>query len=341
MTGLSRSVVAQTVGEMVAEGLLVQAERDAIDARESDANRLRARGRPSAVLQVAARPGAVGAVELGHHHVAIAVGDLLSHVLFQEEKAFAVDTGAAPTFELVDAMLSSALRRLAMSREDLRAVTVSLPFPVVGGIVEPYGDVPGWRGVRPGDLLRLPAGTEVVTENDANMGAWGEYTHGPDHRAGTLAYFRIGDGLGSGLVIGGEVFGGAHGMTGEIGHVTVPGCSLPCRCGRIGCVDAVVTAATSESATTTDVRAAGDAVGTVLAQIASFLDPHVIVMGGALGVGSPEFLTAVTTAYHAHGVPNGRVAIRPARLGLNAERRGALDRATQVGWASHILPGIG
>lgn len=337
LTGLSRSVISQVVAELVAEGLLVQSERDVDDSGAMSV--ARGRGRPSVALQVAARPGQVAAVEFGHHHVGIAVGDLLNRVHFEERWDFPVDVGAPPAFEFVGAMLGAALKELQISEGELLAVAVSTPFPVVHGTVHPYGDVPGWRQARPEDLMNLP-GTAIVIDNDANLGAWGEYICAPDNRVGSLAYFRIGDGLGAGLVVDGQVFGGAHGMSGEIGHVAVTGCTVRCRCGRVGCLDALVSAATA-TATTAAVQAAGAAVGTTLAQLASFFDPDVIVLGGSLGFGNPAFFHAAMTAYHAHGIPDRRVTIQRAQLGLNAERAGAFDRACQAGWLHHIVPGIG
>ena len=48
----------------------------------------------------------------------------------------------------------------------------------------------------------------------------------------------IGDGIGSGLVVDGDVVHGAHGMAGEIGHTMYVPDGRPCRCGNFGCVEA-------------------------------------------------------------------------------------------------------
>ncbi len=82
----------------------------------------------------------------------------------------------------------------------------------------------------------------VVSENDANAGAYAELVCGAAVGVQHMAYLTLGTGLGSGFVLNGSLFTGASGYGGEFGHtVLVPGGRL-CGCGRRGCVETLVSA---------------------------------------------------------------------------------------------------
>jgi glucokinase len=84
------------------------------------------------------------------------------------------------------------------------------------------------------DAVRLP----VVVENDANVAAWAEFRYGAARDAAdSMVMFTIGTGIGGGIVLGGELIRGAHGIAAELGHMlAVPG-GHSCGCGRRGCVE--------------------------------------------------------------------------------------------------------
>ncbi|WP_344616563.1 ROK family transcriptional regulator [Dactylosporangium salmoneum] len=323
--GLSRSAVAQTVAELVAEGLLT----------EHTADREERRGRPSTKLRLVRHRGWVGAIDLGHRHVAVSVGDMHHNVIDEQRVPRRVDQGAREALSQAHTMLTDALDRHGVHRGDLRAVGVTVPFPVIGHTVRPIGNVPGWDGARPSELLGLPSATAVIVDNSSDLGAWGEFIEAGAPEVRSLIYVSAGDGVGGGLVINGQIFSGTHGISGEIGHVRVPGCRLRCRCGRTGCLDALVSAASTGNARS--MRTAGEAIGMVLAQIASFVDPDLVVLGGSLGSSNPEFVRSASDAYGSHELSR-RATFTAARLGARSALWGAFDRATQEAWAVACLP---
>jgi len=82
-------------------------------------------------------------------------------------------------------------------------------------------------------------GLPTVTDNDANVAAWGEYRAGAGRGMGDLLLVTVGTGIGGGIVAGGSLFRGAHGFAAEIGHIIVePGGPL-CGCGNYGCWEQV------------------------------------------------------------------------------------------------------
>jgi glucokinase len=171
----------------------------------------------------------------------------------------------------------------------------------VAGLVDwPEGRVrwsftPGYNGVELRRLLTEATGLNVIVDNDANAAAWGETNGETDGEANGpsdyLAMFCVGSGLGSGFVLGGDVYRGATGIAAEVGHLPVNSAGTEaCGCG----CDLVGTLSTLAS-------------GFALARAAQRLaeaDPDGLI--ARLGKGS-------------HGV-TGRTVTEAARLGDPAAR---------------------
>ncbi|TDJ06938.1 MAG: ROK family protein [Deltaproteobacteria bacterium] len=80
---------------------------------------------------------------------------------------------------------------------------------------------------------RLP----LVIENDANCAAFGEYKFGAGLGFKTLIMITLGTGVGGGIILNGEIWNGAHGMGGEIGHIKIYPDGNKCNCGNRGCLE--------------------------------------------------------------------------------------------------------
>jgi len=76
--------------------------------------------------------------------------------------------------------------------------------------------------------------------NDAEMGAHGERRFGAARGCRDFIYVKASHGIGAALVLNGEVYRGATGAAGEIGHVQLAGARGLCRCGNLGCLETVV-----------------------------------------------------------------------------------------------------
>ncbi|MBI1349792.1 MAG: ROK family glucokinase [Actinomycetales bacterium] len=94
-----------------------------------------------------------------------------------------------------------------------------------------------WSQVPVRALLEASTGLPVVVENDGNIAAWGEYRFGAGRGMGDLVLVTVGTGIGGGIVINGQLFRGAHGAAGEIGHINAVPDGRPCGCGRNGCLE--------------------------------------------------------------------------------------------------------
>jgi len=80
-------------------------------------------------------------------------------------------------------------------------------------------------------------GVPVRVENDVKAAALGAYAlHGG---TGTMAYLNLGTGIAAGIVADGELWRGARGAAGEVGHISVDPNGPVCRCGQRGCIEAL------------------------------------------------------------------------------------------------------
>ena len=100
-----------------------------------------------------------------------------------------------------------------------------------------------WKGVVPlCDMLSKYYPVPVVLTNDANAAALGEMIYGGAKGMKNFIILTLGTGLGSGIVINGELVYGKTGFAGEMGHLTMEPFGRECGCGREGCLETYVSA---------------------------------------------------------------------------------------------------
>ncbi|GAA1800673.1 ROK family glucokinase [Luedemannella flava] len=95
-----------------------------------------------------------------------------------------------------------------------------------------------WRDEPLRDKVAERVDLPVIVENDGNVAAWAEFQFGAARAAEkSMVLVTVGTGIGSGIVLGGDLVRGANGIAAEIGHMrAVPG-GRPCGCGRQGCIE--------------------------------------------------------------------------------------------------------
>jgi glucokinase len=90
--------------------------------------------------------------------------------------------------------------------------------------------------------LMKATGLRVELENDANAAAYGEYIVGAGRASRDMFYMSIGKGIGGAIILDGKLWGGASGLAGEIGHITIDTEGIECVCGNTGCLETVASA---------------------------------------------------------------------------------------------------
>lgn len=108
------------------------------------------------------------------------------------------------------------------------------------GVVRIPPNLPGWEEVPLKQLLHDTFRTPVFVANDVNMVTYGEWRFGAGKGIDDLLVVTLGSGVGGGMVVGGRLYLGAHGLAGEIGHTTVEPSGPRCNCGNYGCLETFV-----------------------------------------------------------------------------------------------------
>ena len=106
------------------------------------------------------------------------------------------------------------------------------------GVVITSPNFKDWKDVRLRAILEKESSLPVILDNDANAAAYGEKWRGAGRKVNSLVCLTMGTGIGGGIILNGEVWHGADGMAGEIGHMTVNPAGPRCNCGNNGCLEA-------------------------------------------------------------------------------------------------------
>ena len=143
---------------------------------------------------------------------------------------------------VVDRLVESARAAVAASGIPLAAILavgVTAPGTIDfdQGVLHQPPNLPGWDAVPLGRLLSERLDRPVFVENDANAAAYGEWRYGAGVGMRHLIYLTVSTGIGAGLILNGQMYRGADGAAGELGHMTIDLNGPPHNCGMIGCVE--------------------------------------------------------------------------------------------------------
>jgi predicted NBD/HSP70 family sugar kinase len=345
-TGLARSTVAQRVDALLGSGLVLEAGGTASTG-----------GRPPTVLAFNHQAGVMLVADLGATHARVAVTDLAGTPL--AEHAGDLDIGLGPDGVLtwVSERFDELLATTAKAVTDVRGIGIGVPGPVEFHTGRPVNPpiMPGWDGFDIPGWFADRYSAPVLVDNDVNIMARGEHwVHWRDTTH--LLLVKVGTGIGCGIVADGHIHRGARGAAGDIGHIRATASEdVICRCGNIGCLEAVaggqalatrLTAIGVEASNSRDVvrlvregnapatqmvRAAGRTLGEVLAGTVNFFNPAVIVIGGDIAEAHAQLLAGVREGIFSRSLPLATRDLRivPCRLGDRAGVTGAAITAIE------------
>jgi glucokinase-like ROK family protein len=198
-------------------------------------------GRRPIVLEINPDLGWVVGIDIGARHVRLVLADFSARVVLELDVPLDISRGVEACLPLVDFAYKKLLEDAHLAPEKILAVGVGVPGPVVQkkGMVSGPPIMPGWDGFPIRDHLESLWGCPVSLSNDAELGALGEWAYGAGRGERNLAYIKVGTGIGSGLLLDGQIYRGATGSAGEIGHITLDEDGPLCTCGNKGCLEAL------------------------------------------------------------------------------------------------------
>ena len=116
---------------------------------------------------------------------------------------------------------------------DAVGIACGSPLDPATGVIQSPANLPGWDNIPAVRLMEEHFGVPAFLENDANAGALAEWRFGAAKGYRHAAFLTFGTGLGSGLILNGQLYGGASDMAGECGHIRLAPFG-PVGCSKIG-----------------------------------------------------------------------------------------------------------
>lgn len=319
--GFSKSKANALIANLVEQGLLAESGLQASSG-----------GRRAENLQLNGALGVVVGIDIGATSLDVAVLRPDLSVLAQHGEPADVRQGPGVVLARVLVLMRELLTRCHLSARDVLGIGIGVPGPVnfaAGQLVNPPL-MPAWDSFSIRDFLREEYAAPVFVDNDVNLMALGELWRLQRSLTNFLV-IKVGTGIGCGIVCHGEVYRGAAGSAGDVGHICVDQEGPRCHCGNVGCVEAMaagpaITRMATEAATKGESEAlanalrtqghleavdvgeasrAGDAaanaivqhagklIGQMLASVVNFFNPSHIFIGGGITRIGPLFLAAV------------------------------------------------
>jgi glucokinase-like ROK family protein len=295
-------------------------------------------GRRAETLRLSRNLGVLVGVAMGATGLEVGVLTPDLEVLAWHSEPADVRNGPALVLSRVRTLMRELLAKCRANARQVIGIGIGVPGPVdfeSGQLVNPPL-MPEWDAYSIRDDLRAEYAAPVFVDNDVNVMALGELWR-MQRGLQNFLVIKVGTGIGCGIVCHGEVYRGANGSAGDVGHICVDPGGPRCHCGNLGCVEtmaagpaiarlATEAAQAGQSALLTEmleahgtlrlqdvaqasragdvaanaiVQRAGALIGQMLASVVNFFNPsHVFIGGGVTRIG-PLFLAAVRqSVYH-------------------------------------------
>lgn len=168
---------------------------------------------------------------------------------------------------------------------DILAIGIGCPGPLdqkTGTVL----DAPNlmWKDVSLLAPMAEATGRPVYLENDANVAALAENRLGAGRGAKHMMYITVSTGIGSGLILGGKLYGGAAGAAGELGHTTMLADGPLCGCGNRGCLESLASGtAIARRAREIAVRPGGEGILAAAHGDVNAIDASLVASAAAAG----------------------------------------------------------
>ena len=345
VSGLSKPTVSLALGNVERAGLVrIAGQRTGVP------------GRTAQLYEIRADAGLVLGLDIGREYIRGALAGLSGEIRARSSvqvRASSVRARIAELVELADALCASA----GVDRSAVTQTVIGSP-----GVYDPRrnsmrltGGLYGWD--RPAALagLRDAFGPSLVMENDVDAAALAEQALGHGRNVDHFAFVHVGTGIGMGLVIGGQLLRGAHGVAGEIAFLPIGSgddereVRLRGELESAAAADAVVRAARRagmrgpvSARSVFEAAAAGDAravlvvaeearlIAKAVSVVIAVVDPSLIVLGGGIGQ-APGFADLVRAELERMAPVTPPVQV--SALGTDAVVDGCLAAGAELAWA--------
>jgi glucokinase len=318
-TGLSLPAVSRLVAELLADRTVVEVGPGP-----------KSGGRRPVHLRFNPEAGYAAGVDLGASHLAVGICDLDGRVMgfFSEARPKGQDAGSLLQ------QLRALLERVASGVDGLRVTDLHGVGVGVAGTVQPEAGVvrlaPGlpWKDGQVRLELERALGLPVVVDNDVNMALLGEAWRGAAVGHRNVLAVAVGTGIGAAVLADGRLVRGAHGGAGEVGYWTAAAQAAggfgpfesyaagPGIVRRFGgrardAAHVFELARNGDAAALKVVEETAEALGLMIGNAATLLDPELVLLGGGVLTSADLLLPVITRTVNA-------IAPFPPRLAVTA-----------------------
>ena len=179
------------------------------------------------------------AIDLGGTKILIAIVSSEGQVIAREYCLTLADEGLQAVinriFSTIDHLLSQ--NNIGLSQLHSLSIAAAGIIDFDKGMVTESPNLPGWRDIPLRDIVTDKYGLKTFLVNDASAAALGEHRFGAGRGVNNLVYITVSTGIGGGIIINGELYLGASGGAGEIGHTVIDVNGPRCSCGNSGCLE--------------------------------------------------------------------------------------------------------
>ncbi|WP_029688178.1 ROK family transcriptional regulator [Thermoanaerobacter sp. A7A] len=225
ITGLNKSTVSFLVDELINEGFV----------KEEGPGESKG-GRKPIILSINNKAGCIIGIDLDVNYILIVLTDLMANVIWEKKIDVKIGETQQTIIERLIELIDEAISNAPETIRGILGIGIGVP-----GIVDyKKGSIllaPNlkWENVPLKQIIEDKFKIKVHIDNEANVGAIGEKWFGAGAKYNNLVYVSAGIGIGTGIIINGELYRGTVGLAGEMGHMTIDIHDHQCRCGNTGC----------------------------------------------------------------------------------------------------------
>ncbi len=234
-TGISPATVTAIVAEMIEEGLVEESP-------DVEAETGKKRGRPRVYLKIRGEAHLVGGLKIAHRSISTVITNFEGEQIAKRETPLArTSHETAELAERCAEAIEETAKDAGLDAADLSAVGVGM-----AGLIDANRGFVHWspsllsRNVAIAPALSERLKSPVFVDNDANLVAMAERLFGRGRDVDDFLVVTIENGVGIGIVLGGQIYRGVRGCGAEFGHTKVQLDGALCRCGQRGCLEAYV-----------------------------------------------------------------------------------------------------
>ena len=305
-------------------------------------------------------------VDVGGTGIQIGVVDKEYHIIQESSIPTRTDIPFEEQVKHIADCIVSTVQAAGLNEDDIESVGIGIPgiaSAKTGEIIKCTNM--GWYHVPFRDVFNRYLNKPVHIDNDANVAALAESVAGISAGTSSSVFITIGTGIGSGIIINGRIWSGAHHIGGELGHVIFDLDGVPCTCGNHGCLERYCSATALirmareavaeqpdslilrsvnmdpsriEAKTVFDAARQGDTLAVsvynrytdylaqAIASVVNLLDPEVIVLGGGVSKAGHFLLDPLTQKYKQYIVFNDQ-PLPPVKIAVLGPEAGIIGAA--------------